>query len=248
MKAKTLSIVIPSYNESKTLEELVGKVLAVKLPFGFSKEIIIVNDASKDNSLEIMRKLAAKNKEIIVLDNPKNLGKTQTVRKGFMKTSGEVVVVQDADLEYEPEELKELLELMINENLDVVYGNRFGKKNKVIYWKNYYGNKGISFISNIFTYPRIRKFIPDMEVCYKMVKGEIIRDIAPKITAKSNFGLEPELTARLARYKKDGKRLKFGIVPISYFARSIEEGKKMKAFKDGFKALKEIIRYNLGRQ
>jgi len=241
-----LSIVIPAYNEEKTLEELVNKVLQVQLPYNYSKEIVIVNDGSKDNSWQVMLKLSANHKEIKSIQNEKNVGKTQTVRNGILKSTGDFVVIQDADLEYEPTEISEILKKAVDENLDVVYGNRFGKKNKVIYVQNYIGNKMLSAFSNLFTFPRLRTWIPDMEVCYKLIKGEVIRDIAKGIRATSNFGFEPEVTAKLSRYKLNGKRLKLGIVPISYFPRSIAEGKKMNAIRDGVKAMVEIIKYNLG--
>lgn len=240
-----LSIVIPAYNEEKTLEELVNKVLEVQLPYNFTKEIVIVNDGSKDNSWQIMLKLAATHKEINSIQNEKNLGKTQTVRNGILKSTGDFVVIQDADLEYDPNEISDLLKLAVDEKLDIVYGNRFGKKNKVIYLQNYIGNKFLSAFSNLFTFFRLGTWIPDMEVCYKLVKGDVLRDIAQNITATSNFGFEPEVTAKLSKYKLNGKRLKLGIVAISYYPRSIAEGKKMNAVRDGIKAMKEIIRYNL---
>jgi len=243
--AETLSLVIPVYNEEKTLEILVQKVLAVSLPKNISKEIILVNDGSKDKSGEIMDQLAKKYPEIKSYHNQKNAGKTQTVKNGISYTTGDYVVIQDADLEYEPNELIDLLNLMLEKNLDVVYGNRFGKKNKVVYWQNYIGNKALSFFSNIFTYPRIKVYIPDMEVCYKMTKGDIARELGSTIKSTSKFGLEPEITAKLSKYKLNDKHLKFGIVPISYYPRTIAEGKKMSAFSDGLKALKEIIQYNL---
>ncbi len=240
-----LSIVIPVYNEEKTLEELVSKVLQVKLPHNYKKEIVIVNDGSKDNSWQIMLKLSAAHKEIRSIQNEKNLGKTQTVKNGILKSTGNFVVIQDADLEYDPNELSDILNLAVEKDLDVVYGNRFGKKNKVIYVQNYIGNMMLSAFSNFFTFPRLKVWIPDMEVCYKLVKGDAIRDIAKGITATSNFGFEPEITARLSRYKFNGKRLKLGIIPISYYPRSIAEGKKMNAVRDGVKAMREIIKYNL---
>jgi glycosyltransferase involved in cell wall biosynthesis len=241
-----LSIIIPAYNEEKTLLTIIEKVLNFKLPNNIEKEILILNDASKDKTPEIIDQLAKKHKEIKAIHNEKNLGKSQTVRKGILESTGDLIVIQDADLEYEPEEISLLVEKLQEENLDVVYGNRFGKKNKVIYIQNFLGNKFLSLISNIFTYLRIRKWIPDMEVCYKLINGEVARELAQNLTAKSNFGFEPEITAKLSRYKKaKGSHLKFGIVPISYHPRTIEEGKKMKAISDGFKALKEIITYNL---
>jgi glycosyltransferase involved in cell wall biosynthesis len=242
---KILSFVVPAYNEGKTLETLINKVIEVKLPEGFTKEILIVNDGSKDNTWEVIKSLEQREKTIRGLNNPQNMGKSPTVKNGLLNTKGQYVIIQDADLEYEPTEIPNLLKLMLDNDLDVVYGNRFGKDNKVIYWQNYIGNKLLSCISNIFTYPRLKVWIPDMEVCYKLVKGDIARDLAKGMTAKSMFGIEPEITAKLSKYKVDGKHLKFGIVPISYFPRSVAEGKKMKAVQDGLKALKEIITYNL---
>ncbi|BCX13521.1 MAG: glycosyl transferase [Candidatus Dojkabacteria bacterium] len=220
-------------------------MLILNFQDGWSKEIIIVNDGSKDKTFDIMKDLAKKFPEVKIFENERNMGKTQTVKNGLLKTKGDVVVIQDADFEYYPEEIPTLLEKMIKESLDVVYGNRFGKKNKVIYWKNYYGNRFLSAFSNLFTYPRIKTWIPDMEVCYKMVNGDIFRELAKTIESKSTFGLEPEVTAKLSKYKKDGKHLKFGIIAISYKPRTIEEGKKMHAFKDGSKALFEILKFNL---
>lgn len=245
MEQKILSIVIPAYNEEKTLEALVNKVVQVELPGNYKKEILILNDCSKDSTGSIIDRLSQINSEIKSLHNEKNMGKSQTVRKGILASTGEFVVIQDADLEYEPNELAQLLSFMIESQYDVVYGNRFGKKNKVIYLQNYIGNKGLSIISNIFTYPRLRVWIPDMEVCYKMMRGDVVRKIADGLTANSNFGFEPEITAKLSQYILEGRHLKFGIIPISYYPRSIAEGKHMKAFRDGIKALKEILHYNL---
>ncbi|MBN1617743.1 glycosyltransferase family 2 protein [Candidatus Dojkabacteria bacterium] len=243
MKDPQLSIIIPCYNEEKTIADLIAKVTFVK--FGFNPEIIVVNDCSKDSTPDILNNLKKKYENLIILNNEHNLGKTQTVVKGIGKSSGQYVVIQDADLEYEPNELAELYQEITRSNVDVIYGDRFGKKNKVIYWQNYIGNKFLSTFSNVFTYLRIKKFIPDMEVCYKMIRGDVARSVAANIVSTSNFGLEPEITARLSKYKKEnGDHLKFSIVPISYYPRSIAEGKHMKAFSDGFKALVEIIRFN----
>lgn len=242
---KTLSLVIPIWNEEKTLEILVQKVLQVNFPEGINTEIILVNDGSKDKSGEIMDELARKHENIKSYHNEQNSGKTQTVKNGLSYTTGDYVVIQDADLEYEPAELAEMMQLMIEKDLDVVYGNRFGKKNKVVYWQNYIGNRALSFFSNIFTYPRIKVFIPDMEVCYKMMRGDVARELGKTIESTSRFGLEPEITAKLSKYKINGKHLKFGVVPISYYPRTLAEGKKMNAINDGLKALKEIIQYNI---
>ena len=245
---KKLSLVIPIYNEERTLEKLIGKVLAIKLPQRISKELILVDDGSKDSSREIMTSLKKKHTEIKIYFNPKNLGKSQTVKKGLTKTTGEFVIIQDADLEYNPKEISDLLTLMIDNSLDVVYGNRFGKKNKVIYIQNYIGNKFLSFVSNLFTYPRLHIWIPDLETCYKLMRGDIARKMARQIESTSSFGLEPEITARLSKLKKKEKHLKFGIVPITYKPRTVKEEKHMKAFKDGTKALWEIFYFNLLRR
>ena len=242
---KKLSLVIPAYNESKTLEKLIRKVMSVNLPGEMKKEVIIINDCSKDDTLEIAKRMQRTYREIKVLSNSRNLGKSQSVRKGILKTTGSQVIIQDADLEYEPKEIVELVGLMLAKNLDVVYGNRFGVKNRIIYLHYYLGNKFISFVSNIFTFPRIHVWIPDVEVCYKLMDGKVARAVAKKIVSKSTFGLEPEITARLSKYKRKGRHLLFGVVPISYKARKISEGKKIRAFRDGFKALGEIIIFNV---
>jgi glycosyltransferase involved in cell wall biosynthesis len=240
-----LSIIIPAYNEQTSLETLVIKVTKIILPENYKKEIIIINDCSKDNTLEIAKNLIKKYSEIKVLNNDINLGKSQTVRKGILASTGDFVVIQDADLEYNPEDINFLLTQLLKNNCDVAYGNRFGIYNGVIYTQNFIGNLLLSLISNIFTIFRIRVVIPDMEVCYKMIHGDVARNIAENLKATSNFGFEPEITAKLSRYKMDGEHLKFIVLPISYTPRSLEEGKKMSAFKDGFKALIEIIKYNL---
>lgn len=240
-----LSIIIPAYNEEKTLESIVNLVLKVKLPNNFEKEILIVNDASKDSTLEIANKLAKLNQEIKILNNQVNLGKSQTVKKGILASSGDFVVIQDADLEYNPQEISFLLEQLLKNKCDVAYGNRFGIHNGVIYTQNFVGNLLLSFISSIFTTIRLRVVIPDMEVCYKMINGGVARDIAKTLTSTSNFGFEPEITAKLSRYKFNSQHLKFIVLPISYNPRSVAEGKKMSALKDGLKALFEILKYNL---
>lgn len=242
---KLLSIIIPAYNESQTLAQLVAKVMAVQLSKEFTKEIILIDDCSKDDTLAIAKVLARKWPEIKVLSNERNVGKSQTVRRGILKSKGSLVIIQDADLEYDPFEILSLVGLLREKKLNVVYGNRFGQSNKVIYPVYYVGNRFISFVSNLFTFPRIRVWIPDLEVCYKLMAGDVARSVAKKIVSKSAFGLEPEITARLSKYVWKGKHLKFGIVPISYNARTIAEGKHIRAVRDGIKALMEIVRFNV---
>ncbi len=244
MNQEVLSIVIPAWNEEKTLQGLVKKVLDVKFPTNLDIDIIIVNDGSTDRTLEIATNLVKQYQQVKLFDNLKNVGKSQSVKSGLLKTIGNIVVIQDADFEYDPNELVNLLRLMQEKNLDVVYGNRFGKDNKVIYWQNYFGNRALSCLSNFFTLPRIHTWLPDIEVCYKMMRGDVARKIAKDIVSKTAFGLEPEITARLSKYLIDDRHLKFGVMPIKYYPRSIAEGKKMHAFKDGLKAFWEIIKFN----
>ncbi len=242
----TLSVIIPAYNEQNTLRQIVQKVLEVKLIDGFDKEIIICDDSSIDDTLKIAKELAATHPQIKVISNPKNLGKTQTVKQGILHSTGDFVIVQDADLEYDPVDFAFMLEQAVKQDVDVCYGNRFGKYNGVIYWQNFYGNLFLSILSSVFTSWRIRVFIPDMEVCYKLIRGDIARQLASKIVSTSSFGFEPEITARLSKFRKpDGSCLKFLILPISYFPRSIAEGKKIRAVRDGLKAILEVFRFNI---
>lgn len=236
---------MPAYNESKTLDQIVDKVFSQN--FGLDIELIIVNDGSKDNTWEIIENLAKENKNIKGVQNPKNIGKSQTVKHGISHTTGDLVVIQDADLEYDPQDLIKFVDKFQKEDLDVIYGNRFGKENKVIYWQNWFGNRLLSLFSAIFTGLRSGMWTWDMEVCYKMAKGDIFREIGSTIVSTSTFGLEPEMTAKFAKYRLNGKKLKFAQIPISYFPRSIAEGKKMHAVKDGLKALWEILKFNLAR-
>lgn len=243
-KRNILSIVIPAYNEEKTIIKVLEMLDNLKLPQGFEKEIVVINDCSKDKTKELVEKYVKGKEYIELLDNEINLGKTRSVKKGLQKVNGNWVIIQDADLEYNVEDIFKMLTYALENNLDVVYGNRFAGDNDLLYRSFYIGNRGVSFFSNIFTFPRIKKSIPDMEVCYKLVRGDVMREIAKNITAKSSFGLEPEITARLARYRVKGNHLKFGIVPIKYYPRTIAQGKHIR-YMDGVKAVIEIIKFNL---
>ncbi|PKN02998.1 hypothetical protein CVU76_03155 [Candidatus Dojkabacteria bacterium HGW-Dojkabacteria-1] len=245
---KILSIVIPFYNEENLITELLKKVSAIQLPSGISKEIILVDDASKDNSRNLVEKFVEKdenNNKYILLKNTRNKGKSQTVKKGVLASTGELVVVQDADLEYEPEDLVTFVnEFITNHNIDFIYGNRFNQRNKFTGSIHSLGNRFVTMASNIFTKPR--GFAPkDMETCYKMVRGDIMRSIFKGLESESNFGLEPEITAKLARYRKpNGKKLNYKQIDISYVPRTISQGKKMRWFKHGVEALLEIFYFN----
>lgn len=231
-KVQTLSIVIPVYNEVKTLEKIVGMVEEVDLG-KVKKEIILVDDDSKDGSKKILGKWEKKYK---VLYHLKNQGKGAALRTGFENTTGEVVIVQDADLEYDPNEYSRLLKLIQGGYADVVYGSRFvgSEPHHTVYFKNFLANKFLSWLSGLFTGLNLT----DMETCYKMFKGDLIREIAPNL--KSNrFGFEPEITAKIAH-----RKVRVFEVGISYYGRDYDEGKHIKPI-DGVKAIWEIIKFNL---
>lgn len=243
----TLSIVVPAFNEAKTIVQILDHLHRLEFHTPLTLEIIVVNDASTDDTARLVSEYAQSHPQVRLISNRTNLGKSQSVRRGILETTGDYVVIQDADLEYNPQNLVFMYQQMLEGNFDVCYGNRFGKDNGMIYRKNFYGNLLLSFFSNLFTIRRVRVSIPDMEVCYKMARGSILREIAQTIESRSNFGFEPEVTAKLSRYKKKETRQSpsFLVLPIDYRPRTYEEGKKMKAFRDGFKALGEIIRYNV---
>lgn len=240
------SIIVAGYNEGNTIIKMLEKLVILDFGSDTNLEIIVINDGSKDNTLNLLKSYSKNNNSLKILDNPKNIGKSRTVKRGILESKGDYIIIQDADLEYDSRDILRLIKHCIENNLDFVYGNRFNGNNKLIYKSYFIGNKGVSLVSNLFTFPKLKKIIPDMEVCYKLIKGEIARDIASNLTSTSNFGFEPEITARLANYKVNGKHLKFDILPISYFPRTIEQGKKIR-WKDGFKAIGEIIKYNLAK-
>lgn len=242
MKYQKLSFIIPVYNEEHTLMQLVNRVLDADL--GITKEIILVDDGSRDNSAQILRELAGR-PEFKVIFNEHNMGKSQTVRNGILQSTGDLVVIQDADLEYDPQDLLPFVQNFQNTDVQLIYGNRFGRHNKVIYPQNWIGNTLLSYFSALLTGLRARMWIRDMEVCYKMADGDIFRKIGKTIKSTSRFGLEPELTAKFAKYTVHGKHLNFLQLPINYYPRTVAEGKKMSAVKDGIKALVEIVKFNL---
>jgi glycosyltransferase involved in cell wall biosynthesis len=233
-----LSLVMPAYNEQNTLREIVEKVEDNLKDIDY--ELIIVNDASKDKTYAIAQELASKNKRIKVLNNEKNVGKSQTVRNGLLVSTGEYVVIQDSDMEYEPADLVSMYALIKTGKYNVVYGNRFSYKNEVVYFQNWIGNTALSAFSALITGLRANMWPRDMEVCYKMAEGELFRKLAQGLTSTTIFGMEPELTAKFSKVKG----IKFAQVPIHYYPRTVAEGKKMSAIKHGIEALKEIIRFN----
>jgi glycosyltransferase involved in cell wall biosynthesis len=227
-----LSIVIPCYNEKATIIQLLERVLSANLPDNIEREIIIVDDFSTDGTREILKTI--NDPKVKVIFHNKNMGKGAALRTGFGHITGDIVVVQDADLEYNPNEYSKLLKPILDGRADVVYGSRFmtTDERRVLYFFHFLGNKFLTFISNLFT----NMNLSDMETCYKMFKCEIIE----KITIKENrFGFEPEITAKIAKLK-----CRVYEVGISYSGRTYEEGKKI-SFKDGFRALWCILKYNL---
>jgi len=232
---KKLSIIMPCYNEKNTIEKIVAEVLEVNLG-STKKEIVIVDDGSKDGTRDILKGLAKKHPEIKLKFNEVNQGKGASLRIGILESTGDVVVIQDADLEYDPQEYKRLLYPIERGHADVVYGSRFigGEPHRIIYYRNQVANKFLTGLSNMFTGLNLT----DMETCYKMFRGDLIRDIAQHLKAK-RFGFEPEVTARVAKSKAPVYE-----IGISYYGRSKEEGKKI-GVKDGIKAVWEIIRFNV---
>lgn len=227
-----LSVVIPVYNEERWLAELVRRVQAVPIP----KELILVNDFSKDNTPAILAQLEKQYDNVRVFHQPKNMGKGAALREGFKHCTGDLVIVQDADWEYDPAEYPKLIQPILDGRADVVIGSRFiGEQHRVLYYWHSVGNKVLTTLSNWCT----NLNLTDMETCYKVFKREVIQGI----TLKSNrFGFEPEVTAKIARKRKGQPPWRIFEVPISYSGRTYEEGKKI-GMKDGFQALYCIIRY-----
>ncbi len=225
-----LSVVIPAFNEERTLVGVVQQILS--LPF--VHEVVIVNDCSADGTPAIAAELARMYPKVRVAHHTENRGKTEALKTGFALTTGEIVIVQDADLEYDPNDIAEVIEPILTGRADVVYGSRFlvRRAARVLYFYHYLANKGLTFLSNLFTNVNMT----DVETGYKAFRGEIIRNMT---IVSSRFGFEIEVTAKLAR-------LKCAIyeVPISYSGRTYEEGKKI-GIRDAFAALWYIVRFNL---
>lgn len=226
-----LSVVIPVYNERDWIEELVRRVVAVPIP----KEVLIVDDCSTDGTRDILRGLDGHD-GIRVFWQPHNQGKGAALRAGFRHASGDVVLVQDADLEYDPAEYPRLIQPILDNRADVVYGSRFiGDSHRVLYYWHYVANRMLTTLSNMFT----NLNLTDMETCYKVFRREVLKDIRLR---SDRFGFEPEITAKVARRRNPPWRIYE--VPISYSGRTYEEGKKI-GLRDAFNALYCIIRYRL---
>lgn len=229
-----LSIIIPAYNEENTISQIIDKVFAVELINEVEKEVIVINDGSSDKSLEEIKN----NKNyhnLILIDKPKNQGKGAAINDALKIISGKYFIIQDADLEYDPEEFNLLLKPVIKNNADVVYGSRFvgGSPHRVLFFWHSIGNKFLTSLSNMFTDLNLT----DMETCYKLIRTDLVKNFNLK---EKRFGFEPEITAKISKIKK----IKIYEVGISYHGRIFSEGKKIN-FVDGIIALWCILKYNL---
>ncbi len=232
-----LSIVIPAYNEGPTIHRILDKVKAVQLIAGIRKEVIIVNDCSKDNTEEAVNNYKSANPDLPIsyYRHEVNMGKGAALHTGIKMATGDYVIIQDADLEYDPQEYNILLKPIVDGFADVVYGSRFmgGNPHRILFFWHSIGNKWLTTASNMLT----NLNLTDMETCYKLFKREIIQGIKLK---ERRFGFEPEVTAKISRVPK----VRIYEVGISYYGRTYEEGKKI-GWKDGFRALYCIVKYNI---
>jgi glycosyltransferase involved in cell wall biosynthesis len=233
-----LSVVIPVYNERNTIHEILRQVRAVPI----KKQIILVDDCSKDGTREILQQLRDESPDLTVVFHDVNQGKGAALRTGFQHATGQIVIVQDADLEYDPSQYTQLIQPIIEGKADVVYGSRFiGETHRVLYFWHSLANKFLTLLSNIFT----NLNLTDMEVCYKVFRREVIQGITLK---SDRFGFEPEVTAKVARFQmppldgRPARKCRVYEMPVSYNGRDYREGKKI-GWKDGVQALYCILRY-----
>ncbi len=232
-----ISIIVPAYNEAATISIVIDKLLNLTFINNIKKEIIIVNDCSIDHTENLIQDIIKRNVglEIVYFKHEKNSGKGAAIHTGIKNATGDYLIIQDADLEYDPNEINKLLKPVIDGYADVVYGSRFigGSPHRILFFWHTIGNKFLTFLSNLFT----NLNLTDMETCYKLFKTSIIKNIQLN---EKRFGFEPEITTKIARIKN----IRIYEVGISYYGRTYSEGKKIN-WKDGFRAIYCIIRYNL---
>jgi len=233
---KKLSVLVPAFNEEKTIARILLKLKDARSVYDVHKEVIVVNDASGDNTAAEVKQFMQQHPdmEIVLINHATNQGKGAALRTGIKKATGDYVIVQDADLEYDPREFDILLRLMIEDVADVVYGSRFrgGHAHRILFFWHSIGNKILTFLSNALT----NLNLTDIETCYKLFKREIIQSIELK---ENRFGFEPEVTAKISKIKG----IRIYEVAISYYGRTFAEGKKIN-WKDGFRAIYCIFKYN----
>ncbi|MEI8109542.1 MAG: glycosyltransferase family 2 protein [Chitinophagia bacterium] len=232
---QVLSIIVPAFNEEPTIESILQRLVSVELPEGFDKEIIVVNDCSTDKTGMIVAEWVQQYPFIRYQEHKVNQGKGAALHTGIRHASGDYIIVQDADLEYDPREFSILLKPIIEGYADVVYGSRFigGKPHRILFFWHSIGNKFLTFLSNMFT----NLNLTDMETCYKLFRADILKSLDLK---EKRFGFEPEVTAKMVRFPG----IRIYEVGISYYGRTFAEGKKI-SWKDGFRAIYCIIRYGL---